>query len=72
MDVTIYPDGRMDTKNAAAYSGYSEKTMAMWRCAGTGPTFVKRGHVFYFKDDIDTWLGANRATSTAQARAVAA
>lgn len=66
--VVSLPDGRMDTRNAAAYVGLSEKTLAMMRCAGNGPQFVKRGRVFYFKDDLDAWIKAGRALSTAQAR----
>jgi hypothetical protein len=64
---TIYPDGRMDGKNAAAYLGLSQKTLAMMRCAGDGPKFIKRGRVFYFKEDLDEWIArAGRFTSTAQ------
>ena len=67
--VVTYPDGRLDTRNAAAYVGLSEKTMAMMRCAGTGPRFIKRGRIFYFLEDLDAWLKqAERVTSTGQAR----
>jgi hypothetical protein len=65
--VFFYPDGRMDTRNTATYTGFAEKTLAMKRCDGTGPRFVKRGRVFYFKDDVDAWLQAANFTSTAQA-----
>ena len=69
IQVVTYPDGRMDTKNASTYTGLAEKTMAMQRCLGSGPKFVKRGRVFYFKDDLDDWMNANgRMTSTAQAK----
>jgi hypothetical protein len=62
----------MDTTNAAKYTGLTEKTMAMARCNGTGPKFVKRGKIFYFKTDLDEWLNANgRHTSTAQAKLAA-
>lgn len=66
-EVVMYPDGRMDVKNAAGYTGLSEKTLAMMRCEGTGPKFIKRGRVFYFKEDLDAWLQAGRVVSTAQA-----
>ncbi len=67
--VVTYPDGRMNTKNASTYTGLAEKTMAMQRCNGSGAKFVKRGRVFYFKDDLDDWMNANgRMTSTAQAK----
>jgi hypothetical protein len=71
--ITLYPDGRMDTRNASIYMGLSEKTLAMMRCNGTGPKFIKRGRVFYFRDDVDAWLNAHgRLSSTAQAAQLAA
>jgi hypothetical protein len=67
--VFILPDGRVDTKNTAFYLGVTEKTLAMWRCQGKGPRFIKRGRVFYFKEDLDAWIQqAPRVTSTAQAK----
>jgi hypothetical protein len=67
--VVVYPDGRLDTENAGRYLGLSTKTLAMMRSAGNGPKFIKRGWVFYFKDDLDAWLGQRpRVSSTAQAR----
>ena len=65
--VEVLPDGRMSTKNTAIYTGLSLKTLAMKRCGSTGPPFVKRGRVFYFKHDVDTWLAEARYSSTAQA-----
>lgn len=66
--VRIFPDGRLDTENAATYLGLNEKTLANYRSKGIGPKFVKRGRIFYFKADLDEWLAAGRAQSTAQAR----
>jgi len=69
VEIMVFPDGRLDTKNAAAYLGLSDKTLAMMRCQGTGPRFIKRGRVFYYQEDLDAWLAqAERVTSTAQAR----
>lgn len=66
--ITAYPDGRVDSKNASLYLGLKEKTLAMMRSSGSGPRFIKRGKIFYFVDDLDTWLNANgRFTTTAQA-----
>lgn len=63
----MYPVGRLDAKNASIYLGLSEKTLAMMRCNGTGPKFVKRGRIFYFREDLDGWLNAGgRFTSTAR------
>tara|TARA_R110000787_G_scaffold8607_27_gene29359 strand:+ start:9380 stop:9658 length:279 start_codon:yes stop_codon:yes gene_type:complete len=54
--VVVLPDGRMDRKNAARYTGLSVKTLAMHACKGTGPRSIKRGRVFYFKEDLDEWI----------------
>ena len=64
IEVSMFPDGRMDTKNAASYLGLSVKTLAMMRCNGAGPDFVKRGRVFYFKSDLDDWLQQGRVGRT--------
>lgn len=69
IDINVFPDGRMTVKCAAAYLGLSEKTLAMMRCAGTGPRFIKRGRVFYYREDLDAWLNQDgRVLSTAEAR----
>ena len=68
-NVRTFPDGRLNTVNAALYVGLSVKTLATMRCHGTGPRFVKRGRIFYFREDLDTWLNeGGRLSSTAQAR----
>lgn len=65
--VTMFPDGRLDVKNAALYLGLKEKTLAMMRTDGTGPKFIKRGRVFYYKEDLDVWLNAaGKLVSTTQ------
>lgn len=67
MEVTALPDGRMDTKNAALYLGLSDKTLAMKRCDGTGPKYVKcGGKVFYFKSELDDWIASGEKISTQQ------
>lgn len=72
VEVVTYPDGRMNTSNTSKYTGLSDKTLAMMRCNGTGPKFIKRGRIFYFQSDIDDWMNANgRMTSTAQAIQIA-
>jgi hypothetical protein len=67
MKVVVLPDGRLDARNAAAYLGLSEKTLAMFRSAGAGPPFVKLGKIFYFKDDLDEWIRSGRAPRRASA-----
>jgi hypothetical protein len=68
--IVILPNGRMTAKNAALYVGLADKTMAMHRCAGTGPAFSKiGGRIYYTPEALDTWLdAAGECTSTAQAR----
>lgn len=68
VQITMFPDGRLDVKNAALYLGLKEKTLAMMRGYGSGPKFIKRGRIFYFKEDLDNLLNAEgRMMSTAQA-----
>lgn len=63
-------DGRMDTHNAGLFLGLSPKTLAMMRSAGTGPRFLKRGRVFYYRRDLEEWLAEQpRVRSTSEARA---
>lgn len=62
--VKVLPDGRMDSKNTATYTGLSEKTLAMLRCNGEGPEYVKLGRIFYFKSAVDKWIASKvRKTS---------
>lgn len=65
-EVIMFPDGRLDVKNAATYIGLSEKTLAMMRCEGSGPKFIKLGRIFYFREDLDAWIRSGRVSSTAQ------
>jgi len=67
--VVFFPDGRMDACNASKYIGLAQKTLAMLRCNGRGPKFIKRGRIFYFQADIDDWMKGGRIQSTAQAGA---
>ena len=60
IDYVMYPDGRLDTRNTSNYTGLSVKTLAMMRCDGKGPRFVKRGRIFYFKKDLDVWIKEGR------------
>lgn len=56
----LLPDGRMTATMAAKYLGISPKTLANQRSAGTGPPYVKRGRIFYYRADLDAWLRAGR------------
>lgn len=67
--IVVFPDGRLNTENAARYLGLSPKTLAIMRSSGTGPRFVKRGRVFYFLEDLRAWVAEQpRVRSCAQAR----
>jgi hypothetical protein len=63
----VLPDGRMNRRNAAAYLGYAPKTLAQYASQGMGPKFIKRGRVWYFKEDLDAWLRAGVAQVDQQA-----
>ena len=63
--IPVLPDGRLTADDAAAYLGLSPKTLAVWRCQGRGPRFVKFGRVFYFQSDLDAWIATHeRLTQT--------
>lgn len=69
VEVQMFPDGRLDRQNAALYTGFSVKTLAMHASAGTGPGYQKiGGRVFYRLQDLDAWLNSFPVVrSTAQA-----
>lgn len=67
-NIAVFPDGRMDARTAANYIGLAVQTLAIKRSNGTGPKFVKRGRIFYYREDLDEWLRAGRVTITADAR----
>lgn len=55
--VRITPDGRMTRRDAAAYLGMAEKTLAQWSSEGRGPLMCRvGGRVFYFKDVLDAFI----------------
>ncbi len=60
--IRILPDGRMNRENAAKYVDRAAKTLAMWAMEGKGPpTHKAGGRVFYFKKDLDDFLGIEAA-----------
>lgn len=67
--IRIFPDGRLTSGDAAQYLGLTAKVLANQRSQGIGPPFVKLGKtVFYRKEDLDAWIAARRASSTAEWR----
>ncbi len=60
--IRMLPDGRMDRENAAKYLNRRPKTLAMWAMEGKGPPAHKvGGRVFYFKKNLDAFLGIEAA-----------
>ncbi len=60
--VRVLHDGRMSRRDAARYIGVQDKTLANWTLMKKGP----RGHriggrVFYYKDDVDRFIGGKAA-----------
>ena len=49
---------KLRAKEAAEYLRVSRSTLAKWRTNGAGPLFHHVGPriVFYYLDEIDTWL----------------
>ncbi len=55
--VRVLPDGRMTRRDAAAYLGLAEKTLAMWAIDGRKPKVHRvGGRCFYYKDDLDAFI----------------
>jgi Helix-turn-helix domain len=65
----ILPDGRMTPEQASAYLGLSVQTLAKERWSGGGPKFIKRGRIFYYREDLDEWLRSARVSSNAEEKA---
>ena len=60
--VRVLPDGRMTRRDAAAYLGLTEKTLAMWAMAGKGPQGRKvGGRVFYKREELDAFICGDAA-----------
>lgn len=51
---------RLWAKQAAEYLDISRSTLAKWRMNGSGPKWQRCGPrlVFYFEDELDTWLAS--------------
>lgn len=66
VEIQMFPDGRLDSKNAAAFLGFSVKTLAMMRSQGVGPKYIKRGRIFYYIGELEQWIMHGERVSTAQ------
>jgi predicted DNA-binding transcriptional regulator AlpA len=68
----------LTTEQVAELLHLSPITLCKWRSSGmtgsgtTGPTFSRLGgRVVYRRSDVEEWVASRRASSTAQARALA-
>ncbi|MGA8611306.1 MAG: DNA-binding protein [Xanthobacteraceae bacterium] len=60
---------RLRTGPAAEYIGSTKSTLEKTRVTGTGPVFLKVGHlVFYDTKDLDEYLVCQRRSSTSDAQ----
>lgn len=53
-------DGRGNEAWASEYIGVSPATLRAWRAAMMGPPYVKVGLVWYYEDDLETWIRSHR------------
>jgi predicted DNA-binding transcriptional regulator AlpA len=59
----------LTTNQAAAHLALGRSTLEKWRCAGTGPKFLRLGmrRVGYHKADLDDWIASRpRLASTSE------
>jgi hypothetical protein len=56
---------------AAARLGLAKQTMAAHRVRGIGCPYLKiSSRIFYYADELDAWIAANRRSSTSDRSAV--
>lgn len=57
----------LNRSEAAEYLGLKTKTLDNWRCAGTGPKYLKLGaRVIYPREELDAFRAANLRRSTSE------
>lgn len=62
---TPAPSGFHKPEAAGAQIGVTQGTLAKWRCAGTGPAFIRiGGRILYKQADLDAYLEARRVEPT--------
>jgi hypothetical protein len=61
--ISMFADGRLTALEAAKYLGLAPKTLAIMRSEGRGPAYLKRGRIYYYREDLDRWLRAGRNPS---------
>lgn len=69
-DIRVFPDGRVNCRDACKFLGLSYKTLATQRSQGIGPPFLRVGKAIHYRlDDLQNWLESCRAQSTAEYKA---
>ena len=64
-----YSPAVLDTRDAARFVGLSRSTLEKLRVSGSGPTYLKLGHIVrYLPEDLVQWLAARRTTSTSSVK----
>lgn len=59
-------DRLLNTKELARYLGVAISTITQYRLDGTGPDYVKLGHLVRYKiADVEKWLDARKGRITA-------
>lgn len=55
-------DKLLDTKQLAEYLGIAVSTILQYRADGTGPQYIKLGHLVRYRiSDVEAWLEAKVA-----------
>jgi predicted DNA-binding transcriptional regulator AlpA len=58
---------RMDTAEAATYTGLTSSTLTKKRVFGGGPKYIKAGkRVIYDRSDLDAWMASLKRASTSE------
>ena len=68
-EVNEYLNRLINEEEAAAYLGYSIRSLQNWRHRGGGPPFIKVSNrtVRYRRCDLDAWAEKRLVSSTAEA-----
>lgn len=62
VQIRVLPDGRVSRRDAAAFLGLKEKTLAQWRWENRGPKVVRvGGRCFYRIDDLRQFASGEAA-----------
>jgi hypothetical protein len=70
--MTFREQPMLDTRALSRLLGLKEQTLRQWRCAGTGPDYIKLGpgpkaEVRYTREDVETYIAQNRRANAVRA-----